>query len=291
MRPATASICASLLAAACTQPADESPPATPPAPAEPQSITYVCEGGAGAEARHGPDGQMTLVFGQTSFPMNQAEAVSGSRWVGQTLEWWVTLEAGQEVGTLRRLGPDRVGAEIIARCVRPTSGGVLAPDPAEAEPRAEATDVVAGAPCRSPALSLSQVGGDAGAGQRHATFAFRHEGSVACTLQGYPGLSLQGEDGALRTDLRIEREPGPYYADGQEPEVVTLPPQGQAFFDIHTTAVAGEIDGETEPCRAVARVRASPPEDTGSVPAAFQANPCNGRVRVSPFRPVEEPAR
>ena len=290
MRTATAIICAGLLAVGCTQASDEAPPAPPPA-AEPQSITYVCEGGAGAEARHGADGQMTLVFGQTSFPMNQAEAVSGSRWVGETLEWWVTLEAGEEVGTLRRLGPDRVGSEVVARCVRPAGGGVLAPDPADPETTTGRTEMVAGQPCRSPALSLTQVGSAAGAGQRYATFAFRNEGSVACTLQGYPGLSLQGDDGALRTDLRIEREAGAYYPDGEEPGVVTLEPQGQAFFDIHTTAVAGEIAGETEPCRAVARLRVSPPDDPGSVAFAFQANPCNGRVRVSPFRPVEEPSR
>lgn len=283
MRTAAAIICLALTAAACNERPDKvATPAPPPAP-EPVSIAYVCEGGAAVEARHGAQGALTLVFGQTEFPMNAAEAVSGSRWLGESLEWWVTLENGDEVGTLRRLGPDRVGNEVVARCVRPAAGGALAPDP---RPAAAATE--AAAACAAQDLSLRHVRTEAGAGQRWATLAFRNEGDRACMLEGHPSLSLQGEGGAVRTDLRVERIPGPYYAS-RDVAPVTLPSSGEAFFDLGWGEVAGEISGETEPCRAVSSVRAGPSEGAGTVRTEIEAAPCGGRVRLTPVRPTEAP--
>lgn len=278
MRTVTAIICAGVLAAGCGQRTDEAPPAPPPQP-EPLSVTYVCAGGAGAEARYGSAGQLTLVFGQTSFPMRAAEAVSGSRWVGESLEWWVTLEAGDEVGTLRQLGPDGVGREVVARCVRPMAGGVLAPEPGQP------ADPVA---CRPEDLDLRPVGTDAGAGQRWTTLALRNRGDAACLLEGYPSLGLEGEGGALRTDLRLDRTPGPYYAQ-RDIAPVTLDPNGEAYFDLGWTVVAGEIATEAEPCDAVTAVRAGPSDADPTARTELEAAPCNGRIRVTPVRPTSAP--
>lgn len=287
MRTATA-LALVLILSACTERADDRPPAAPPSEPAPQTVVYACEGGSAAEASYSADGALALTVGEETWPMRAAEAVSGARWVGTELEWWVTLENGQEVGTLRRLGTQGVGETVVARCLRPTSGGVLAPEP----PSGDAPDTTpASNTCRAPALSLDVVSQEGAAGSRYTVLAFENEGTAACSLQGYPDLSLIGGDGQARTAIRVNADPGPYYPDGQTITPVSLEPGGRAYFDLVSTAVAGEIPGETEPCAPVIAVRASPPDDEGSIQAPLELNPCNGRVRITPFRPTEDPNR
>ena len=287
MKPAYA-IAAILTLAACTDPREQPPPAAPPSEPPPQTVVYACEGGSPAEASYSADGALALTVGEETWPMRSAEAVSGSRWVGTELEWWVTLDNGQEVGTLRRLGAEGVGEAVVARCLRPTGGGVLAPEPPSSSvPQA----TPAANRCRAPALSLEVVSQEGAAGSRYTVLAFENQGTAACTLQGYPDLSLIGPNGQERDGFRVNQDPGPYYPDGQAITPVTLEPGGRAFFDLVSTAVAGEIAGETEPCAPVVAVRASPPSDTGSIQAPLDLNPCNGRVRVTPFRPAADPNR
>ena len=281
-------IAAILALAACSDPRDQTPPAAPPSEPPPQTVAYACEGGSTAEASYSADGALALTVGDETWPMRAAEAVSGSRWVGTDLEWWVTLENGREVGTLRRLGAQGVGEAVVARCLRPTGGGVLAPEPpSSAAPQA----TPAANSCRAPALSLEVVSQEGAAGSRYAVLAFGNQGTAACMLQGYPDLTLIGPNGRARDGIRVNQDPGAYYSEGQAITPVTLEPGGRAFFDLVSTAVAGEIPGETEPCAPVVAVRASPPADEGSIQAPLELTPCNGRVRVTPFRPVENPNR
>lgn len=274
---------------ACTDRKAEAPPAAPPSQPPPQTVVYGCDGDRVAEASYGADGALALTVGEDTWPMIPAEAVSGSRWIGENLEWWVTLEDGQEIGTLRRLGPERIGETVVARCLRPTSGGVLAPEPpARDGPQA---GPVTGEPCQAPALSLEVVSSEGAAGSRYTVLAFRNEGSSVCRLRGYPGLTLIGPNGQPRPNIRVNEEPGSYYPEAVGIEAVALDPGERAYFDLVSTAVAGEIPGETEPCAPVIAVRASPPGDDGSIQAPLDLNPCNGRVRVTAFRPVEDPNR
>ena len=287
MKSARAIVALFLLAACTEQRAAEAPPTARQAAPPPETVVYACDGERSAEASYSADGAMALTLAGETWPMNPAEAVSGTRWIGEDLEWWVTLEDGQEVGTLRRLGAQRVGEAVVARCLRPTTGGVLAPEP----PIPQEPDVTpaTGEPCRAPALSLQVVSGDAAAGSRFTVLAFANEGSGVCRLQGYPDLTLIDADGEALTGFRINQQPGSYYAESRPIEAVSLEPGERAYFDLVTTAVAGEIPGETEPCAPIIAVRASPPGDEGSVQAPIELNPCNGRARVTPFRPVEEP--
>lgn len=287
MKPVRAVVALLLLAACTEQRAAEAPPTAPQDAPPPETVAYACDGGRSAEASYSADGAVALTLDGETWPMNPAEAVSGTRWIGEDLEWWVTLENGQEVGTLRRLGAQRVGETVVARCLRPTSGGVLAPEPPVVE--APQVTAAAGEPCRAPALSLEVASGDAAAGSRFTVLAFANEGSGVCRLQGYPDLTLIDADGEALTRFRINHDPGSYYAGNRPIEAVSLEPGERAYFDLVTTAVAGEIPGETEPCAPIIAVRASPPGDEGSVQAPIELNPCNGRARVTPFRPIEEP--
>lgn len=282
--------------AACTDRAGETPP--PPLPNEPppQTVVYACDQDRPAEASYGADGALALTLGNETWPMQPAEAVSGARWTGETLEWWVTLEGGQEVATLRQLNAQRIGEAVLARCVRPTTGGVLAPEPPAATTPAVADAPAAPAatgeqPCAGPALSLHVVSADAAAGSRFNVLAFTNEGTSACILNGYPGVTMIGTNGQARAPFRIIQDPGLYYGESASIEPVRLQPSGSAYFDLVTTAVAGEVPGETEPCPAVVAVRASPPGDSGSVQTPLALNPCNQRARVTPFRPTETTTR
>jgi hypothetical protein len=287
MRTATA-LALVLILSACTERVDDRPPAAPATEPPPQTVVYACQDNRAAEASYSADGALALTLGDETWPMNAAEAVSGSRWVGEELEWWVTLENGQEVGTLRRLGAQRVGETVMARCIRPTSGGVLAPEPPDRSEPAAPDDENR---CRAPALSLDVVSTEGAAGSRYTVLAFVNEGSGACTLQGYPGLALIGPNGQPRPNFRINEDPGPFYPDGRLLETVSLAPGGRAYFDLVSTAVAGDIPGETEPCAPIIAIRVSPPGDEGSVQAPLELNPCNGTVRVTAFRPVEAASR
>lgn len=284
-------VAALLVLAACTDRNAEAPPAAPPVEPPPQTVTYACEGGAGAEASYGADGALTLTVGDETWPMNPADATSGSRWTGETLEWWVTLEGGQEVATLRQLNAQRIGEAVVARCLRPTSGGVLAPEPPASQTPAQTPVQTAGEPCRSASLSLAAVSADAGAGSRFNVLAFTNQGAQACTLEGYPGLQLVGEDGQVRTGFTVNREPGPYYGEADAITAVTLEPGARAYFDLVSTVIAGEVAGETEPCAPVIAVRASPGRRQAAVQAPVRLTPCNQRVRVTPYRPTEETVR
>lgn len=283
--------------AACTDPASQAPPAAPPNEPPPQTVAYACDQDRQAEASYGADGSLALTVGDETWPMRPTDAVSGARWTGETLEWWVTTDGGQERAVLRRLNGQRVGEAVLARCVRPTDGGVLVPvppvdGPAPTTPPAEATTTaIAEAPCAASSLSLSLASEEGAAGSRFDVLAFTNSGTTACTLSGYPAVSLMAPNGQPRSPFRILQDPGPYYGDAAAIQAVRLAPGGSAYFDLVTTAVAGEVPGETEPCPAVVAVRVSPPGGSGSAQAAVQLNPCNQRARVTPFRPTQDPNR
>ena len=282
-----------LLAAlvACNDSTTQSTPVPPPPEAPPQTVAYACEGGMAAEASYGADGALALTVGDETWPMNPGDAVSGARWTGETLEWWITLDGDEEVGVLRELNSQRIGEAVVARCVRPTNGGVLAPEPLTSREPDVAITPAAGSDCQAPALSLRAVSADAAAGSRFHVLAFTNEGISACTLNGYPGISLIGVNGEARSGFRVIQDPGLYYGETASIEPVRLEPDASAYFDLVTTVVAGEVAGETEPCAAVVAVRVSPPGDAGSVQAPLALNPCNRRVRLTPFRPTESTTR
>lgn len=139
---------------------------------------------------------------------------------------------------------------------------------------------VAGAPCAGASLTLEVVSQDAGAGSRFATLGLRNTSTVFCTLQGYPDIQLIGEDGQPRSPFRIEQ------TSGADPALVTLEPGGQAWFDMRTTAVAGEVPGETEPCPATKAIRFM--AGGSNADAALPLNPCNQRASVTALRATAE---
>ncbi|GLS00715.1 hypothetical protein GCM10007859_07230 [Brevundimonas denitrificans] len=283
-----------LFAAAACSPEAEAPPApVPPSPAPAGTaappVSYACESGQSVTVAYPDTATALLTYKGQSYTLRTVQSASGARYAGSGLEWWSATRDGSESATLSRLGPNEdVGVSVLERCSRPSSGPI-APGPIPGPQPAPGGVLPASAPCRGPQLKLSADGGDAGAGNRVSILGVQNVGAQACSLTGYPTLTLQDRQGRNLTAIRADQTPGGYFRQGQAPTPVELAPQGKAFFDIAWNVVPNEGNGETA-CPSAARIRMTAPGDTSPVSLAQALTPCGGRIRVSPFRPTAEPA-
>lgn len=269
------------------------PVAPSPVPAGPavSPISYACESGQAVTVTYPDTATAQLTYKGQALALRMVQAASGARFTGSGIEWWIVSRDGAENATLSRLGPnDEVGVAVLERCSRPSSGPV-APgpvDPARPLPGGPLLPVSpVAAPCRGPQLKLSAEGGDAGAGNRVAVIGVQNVGTLACSLKGYPTVVLQDRQGRNLAAMRAEQSPGSYLRAGEDPSLVVLAPEGKVFFDIAWNVVPVEGSGG---CASAARIRATVPGDTSPVSLDQTFSPCGGRVRVSPFRLVAEPA-
>lgn len=284
-----------LAAAGCTQEAD-APPTAPvepvPAPAAPVGapISYACESGQSVTVGYPDTATAQLTYKARTYVLRTVQAASGARFTGSGLEWQTVTANGQESATLSRLGPNQdVGIAVLERCSRPSSGPV-APGPVPAPETLPGGPLPAAAvPCKGPQLKLSADGGDAGMGHRVTIVGVQNVGAQVCSLTGYPTVTLQDARGRNLTAVRSEQNPGSYLRAGQSPAPVTVQPQAKAFFDVAWTVVPNEAQGETV-CPTAARIRAIAPDDTSPATLAQTFTPCGGRIQISPFRAVAEPA-
>lgn len=278
-----------LSAAGCSQP--EEPAAPPPEPtvpiAEPApvSATFVCDSGLSVAVAYPGPQSAQVTYRDRTWVMRAAPAASGARFVNAEVEWRTLTRDGVERATLSRLVAEDAPV-VLEQCSRPAPAAPLvAPAPDAAAPPASAA---APPPCKGPQLKLSAAGGDAGAGNRVSILGVQNVGAEACSLTGYPAVTLQDREGKALAAIRAEQNPGSYFRPGQTPTPVALAPQARAFFDIAWSVVPNESQGETA-CPSAARIRMTAPADTSPVTLAQTFTPCGGRIRVSPFRPVAEP--
>lgn len=262
------------------------PPAEPTAPVgepAPVAAVYVCDSGLTVSVAW-PDPQSAQVtYRDRTYVLRSAQTGSGARYRDAEVEWSAITRDGVEQATLSRI-VDRDALVAMERCQRPAPVPV-APVPAPADPATPA----AAAPCKGPQLALSAEGGDAGAGNRVSILGLQNIGTRTCSLTGYPGVVLQDRQGRDLTSIRSEQTLGGYFRTSQTPAPVELKPQARAFFDIAWSAMPHEDIGETV-CPSAARIRVTAPGDTSAVSLDQTFTPCGRRIRVSPIRPVAEPA-
>ncbi len=264
-----------LLVAGCSQekPAEPTSPIEAPAVQDAAAVGYACESGKTVVVAY-PDAQTARVsYEGKDYVLTSVVSASGARYAGQGLEWWTASRGETESGTLSRMGQgDQTGGVIIERCSRPVAA--VAPPPS-------------GAPCAAENLRLAVEGGDAGMGHRVTTLALRNAGPSACTVAGYPSVSLLDGDGKLLTGVRAAQVPGNYFAQGRAPTPVEIRPQQAAWFDLAWSVIPHEDKGETTcPSAKTVRVTATGAASAIALPLAF--TPCGGQVEVSPLRPVAD---
>lgn len=146
-----------------------------------------------------------------------------------------------------------------------------------------ATDSSAAVPngaCRADQLTPVLGREDAGMGHRTVRVWWRNEGDVSCRVTGFPAVGLFDSSGAA-VAVRVDTVDGAYLTGSHAVTTVTLPPHGEAVFDIGWTVVEGEPGG----CLAGRSFRVSVPG--GTVVAALPALPsdvmaCGARLTVTP---------
>ncbi len=264
-----------LLVAGCSQekPAEPTSPIEAPAVQDAAAVGYACESGKTVVVAY-PDAQTARVFYEgKDYVLTSVVSASGARYAGQGLEWWTASRGETESGTLSRMGQgDQTGGVIIERCSRPVAA--VAPPPS-------------GAPCAAENLRLAVEGGDAGMGHRVTTLALRNAGPSACTVTGYPSVSLLDGDGKLLTGVRAAQAPGNYFAQGRAPTPVEIRPQQAAWFDLAWSVIPHEDKGETT-CPSAKTVRVTAPGAASAIALPLAFTPCGGQVEVSPLRPVAD---
>lgn len=285
-------------AAACSQQAPEQPTA----PVEPQAapasnapmVGYACESGATLQVQYADSDTAQLLYKTQTYALRSVQAASGARYVGAGVEWWTAARDGQESGTLSRLGPDgTTGVAVLERCARPiaavgsgmTPGPVLTPG--QTPTPAPGGVLPASLPCKGPQLKMAAEGGDAGMGNRVRNFSLQNVGTQACSLTGYPGVTLLDARSRAVTSIRADQSPGSYFRQGQAPTPVELAPQTKAYFEVAWNVVPDETMQKS--CPSVASLRATAPSDTAAVSLPFEFQPCGGKIRVSPIRAEADP--
>jgi len=294
--------CVAALAAACTQQAAEpaaAPSRTPAAAPVPPApvVNYACESGKTVAVQYPDTATAQITYQNQTYALRTAAASTGVRFAGSGVEWWTVNRDGQESATLSRLGPDQaVGATVLERCSRPTPVPGVPTGPSPLPTPAPGGVLLVSPPCRSAQLKLTAEGGDAGMGNRVTVLGLQNTGPVACSLTGYPTVTLLDGRGRSLTAIRSEQSPGNYFHSNTAPKPVelapaALAPNAKAYFDMAWNVVPHEGAGETA-CPTATTVRLLAPGETGAdnAPATLAQTftPCGGRIRISPVRPVAE---
>ena len=251
------------------------------------TTAYACQSGREITVSYPESGSIRLTYLGQDHALAQVPAESGARYAGADMVWVSSVRNGRDDAILGRASADGSSEGILLeRCARPVDGTAPAAAPM---PPVPVNDPPTAAPCRGPQLQLADAGGDAGMGNRIAILAVRNLGSAACSLTGYPSVTLVDDRSQVLATVRSEPGTGSYFRSGEAPEPVVLAPDGRAWFDVAWNVVPHEADGETV-CPTAARIRMTAPGDTSPVWLDHALTPCGGRIRVSPFRSVAEPA-
>ena len=133
--------------------------------------------------------------------------------------------------------------------------------------------------CQTSQLSVRQVSGDAGVGNRAIIYAFTNTSSSVCTLYGYPKFQPLNAKGQPIKEIQVIQSEITYFHQGK-PRQVTLAPGAQASFQIAYNAVH-----EGQSCTQVSKVKIAPPNTDQFLTLAEQFTPCGahgGSIKVTP---------
>src|SRR5919199_5766052 len=133
--------------------------------------------------------------------------------------------------------------------------------------------------CQTSQLSVRQVSGDAGVGNRAIIYAFTNTSSSVCTLYGYPKFQPLNAKGQPIKEIQVIQPEITYFHQGK-PRQVTLAPGAQASFQIAYNAVH-----EGQSCTQVSKVKIAPPNTDQFLTLTEQFTPCGahgGLIKVTP---------
>lgn len=79
-------------------------------------VTYQCEGGGTIQVSYPSDSTAVVVYEGRTLQMTIAVSGSGSRYVGEGLEWWTKGSGPGSSGTLFRHLSDGTTGEVVEQC-------------------------------------------------------------------------------------------------------------------------------------------------------------------------------
>jgi hypothetical protein len=127
--------------------------------------------------------------------------------------------------------------------------------------------------CRSGDLAVTAGASQGTAGSVYSTVTFTNHGSRACTLYGYPGVSVGTGSPFQQVGMAAAENPSP------PREVVTLPPGGLASSVLQVADAGNYSAGQCRPKR-VSRLQVYPPNQTQALTVAYHTTGCAGSVRL-----------
>lgn len=139
-----------------------------------------------------------------------------------------------------------------------------------AEPAAPRSEAPTSTRCHTSMLAGNLQRAEPGAGQRYAELALTNRSDLTCTLYGYGGIQLIGEDGTP-LPTKTDRSPNP------GPQLVRLAPGESATATLHWTAMPHEgepTDGPCQPRPASAQI--IPPDETDALTIPWNEGPVCG---------------
>lgn len=161
-------------------------------------------------------------------------------------------------------------ALLVGWLIVPTNRSVAA---------AKASPTAVFSTCQGANLSLRYIDTDAAmGGVRGASYAFKNNGSAACTLSGFPHLQLLNRYGHPIWVNHIIHSEDP-------PGTVTLAPGGEAFFSIQYNE--GGAGHEGPPCPSVRRIKIRAPGTKRWFGRKDQISLCSD-VTISPVTAAAE---
>lgn len=178
------------------------------------------------------------------------------------------------------VAPDDVGMHG-----NPNAPYILAGESPRLVARPTAEDAKNAMPCDPENLSVEEIAGDAHGNLRSIKLAFMNRGAIACTLGGYPAVSLLDRGGANLGTILTERvTPERVIAElsqtghsplGDTPEVTLMPEEVAAFQVVWTTGSG---------CSSVSRIVVNAPGSTRAFDIPQPMNICAGRIQVTELR-------
>ncbi|MGC2635720.1 MAG: DUF4232 domain-containing protein [Acidobacteriaceae bacterium] len=178
-----------------------------------------------------------------------------------------------------------VAPDDVALHGNPNAPYLLAGESPRLVARPTAEDAKNAMPCDPENLSVEEIAGDAHGSLRSIKLAFMNRGAVACTLGGYPAVSLMDRGGANIGSIVTDKiTPEKVIAElslsghtplGDTPEVTLMPDEVAAFQVVWTTG---------SECSSVSRIVVSAPGSTRAFDIAQPMSICAGRIQVTELR-------
>lgn len=166
---------------------------------------------------------------------------------------------GLQPGTSTTTPPPSSAGTTVSTSPSPTASSSPSPSPSPTGPSGTAPPTPAEGPCSPATTRLSLTYDNAGAGSVFYRLEVTNTGQAACTLSGYPGVSMESSSGA-QIGAPAGRQPSAY-------STVTLPPGATSYASLAVAQAANYGTSCTRTTAASLRVYLPGSTDSATTPA------------------------